>query len=97
MTQTVEREHILHKVHNLLKEVLPIQCLTGEQCTAVDLAATYHNLGTVLSNLGTVYCNEVLKLFQEALFIQTEICGTHKHPLVAEKMAEMTWFVLAWT
>eukprot|EP00957_Ditylum_brightwellii_P130063 9920279-Ditylum_brightwellii.AAC.1 len=58
MTQTTERECLLCETHDLLKEVSQVQYLAGEQCTHVELAATYHNLGIVLSKLGGVRHNE---------------------------------------
>eukprot|EP00957_Ditylum_brightwellii_P013435 1014242-Ditylum_brightwellii.AAC.1 len=88
-TQTTKREHLLRVVHKLLKEVLQIQCHAEEQCAAVDLAAIYHDLGTVLSMLSAVHHNKALCFFWQALSIQTEAFGTHEHPLVTETMQEI--------
>jgi len=94
-THTTKRKALLRQAKRSLEEVLRIQILAGERCAPADLATTYHDLGIVLSKLGTVaHHNEALAYFQKALSIRIDTFGSRENLLVAETIREIGKYFL---
>mmetsp|Transcript_14414 Transcript_14414/g.20283 ORF Transcript_14414/g.20283 Transcript_14414/m.20283 type:complete len:212 (+) Transcript_14414:100-735(+) len=88
-TQTTKRKTLLRQAKRSLEEVLRIQILTGKQCATVDIATTYHDLGIVLSKLGTVHRYDALISLKKALYIRIDAFGSQENLLVADTMREI--------